>query len=134
VKERKPVWIEDRDVLVIHDRLLAAHGGASGLRDEGLLQSALARPRQHYAYAGSPDIVEMASLYAVGIVRNHPFVDGNKRAGFVVGVLFLELNGFSFVASEEDATQAVFGLAAGTLDEGAFTAWLRANSRRVGGK
>ena len=129
MKEREPAWIEDSDVLAIHDRLLAAHGGASGLRDEGLLQSALARPRQHYAYADSPDIVEMASLYAAGIVRNHPFVDGNKRAGFVVCVLFLELNGFSFVASEEDATQAVLGLAAGTLDETAFTAWLRSNSK-----
>lgn len=130
MKEREPVWIEGSEILAIHDRLLAAHGGASGLRDEGLLQSALARPRQHYAYADSPDIVEMASLYAAGIVRNHPFVNGNKRAGFVACVLFLELNGFSFVASEEDATQAVLGLAAGTLDEAAFTAWLSANSKR----
>lgn len=128
MKGREPIWIEDRDVLAIHDRLLAAHGGASGLRDEGLLQSALARPRQHYAYAGSPDMIEMAALYTAGIVRNHPFVDGNKRAGFVVGVLFLELNGFRFFASEEDATQAVLDLAAGTLDEAAFTAWLRSNS------
>jgi death-on-curing protein len=130
VKKREPTWIEERDVLAIHDRLLAAHGGALGLRDDGLLQSALARPRQHYAYADSPDIVEMAALYAAGIVRNHPFVDGNKRAGFVVGILFLELNGFSFTASEEDATQAVLSLAAGTLDEAAFTAWLQANSKR----
>lgn len=130
MKRKEPIWIEKRDALAIHDRLLAAHGGAPGLRDEALLQSALARPRQHYAYADSPDIIEMAALYTAGIVRNHPFVDGNKRAGFVSGVLFLELNGFSFFASEEDATQAVLDLAAGALDEGAYTAWLRANTKR----
>lgn len=131
MRRKEPVWIEARDVLVIHDRLLAAHGGAPGLRNEGLLQSALARPRQHHAYADSVDVVEMAALYTAGIVRNHPFVDGNKRAGFVVGVLCLELNGFSFIASEEDATQAVFSLAAGTIDETSYTAWLRANSTRA---
>jgi death-on-curing protein len=131
VKTKEPVWIEERDALAIPDRLLAAHGGARGLRDEGLLQSALARPRQHHAYADSTDVVEMAALYTAGIVRNHPFMDGNKRTGFVVGILFLELNGFSFKASEEDATQAVLSLAAGTLDEAAFTAWLRANSKRT---
>ncbi|MGA7382161.1 MAG: type II toxin-antitoxin system death-on-curing family toxin [Terriglobales bacterium] len=130
MKKKEPVWIDERDVLAIHDRLLAAHGGAPGLRDQGLLQSALARPRQHYAYADSPDIVEMAALYAAGIVRNHPFVDGNKRAGFVTGILFLELNGFEFQASEEDATQVVLDLAAGTLDEATYTAWLRANTKR----
>ena len=131
MRGREPVWIEERDVLAIHDRLLAAHGGASGLRDEGLLQSALARPLQHHAYADSPDVVEIAALYTSGLVRNHPFVDGNKRAGFVVGILFLELNGFRFIASEEDATQAVLSLASGTLDEAAYTAWLRANSKRT---
>ncbi len=130
VKRKELVWIEQRDVLAIHDQLLAAYGGRPGLRDEGLLQSALARPRQHHAYAQHSDVIEMAALYTAGIVRNHPFVDGNKRAGFVAGVLFLELNGFSFMASEEDATQAVFGLAGGTLDEAAYTAWLRANSKR----
>ncbi len=129
VKRRKPIWIEECDVLAIHDRLLAAHGGSPGLRDEGLLQSALARPLQYHAYAGKPDVIEMAMLYTAGIVRNHPFVDGNKRTGFVMGVLFLELNGFSFRASEEDATQAVFSLAGGTLDEAAYTAWLRANRK-----
>jgi death-on-curing protein len=133
VKTKEPLWIEERDVLAIHDRLVAVHGGAAGLRDRGLLQSALARPRQHHAYAASRDIVKMAALYTAGIVRNHPFVDGNKRTGFVVGILFLELHGFSFKASEEDATQAVLDLAAGTLDEGAFGAWLRANVRRKRG-
>lgn len=115
-------------MVAIHDRQLALHGGAAGVRDQGLLESALARPRQHYTYANSPDVVEMAALYTAGIVRNHPFIDGNKRTGFVVGVLFLELNGFDFKASEEDATQAVFGLAAGSLDESGYVAWLRENS------
>ena len=129
-KSKEPVWIETRDVLAIHDRLLAVHGGAVGLRDQGLLESGLGRPRQHHAYAASPDIAEMAALYTAGVVRNHPFVDGNKRTGFVVGVLFLELNGHRFTASEEDATQAVLGLAAGTIDEASFTRWLRADVSR----
>lgn len=99
------------------------------LRDAGALESALARPRQHYAY-GSPDLIELAALDTAGLVRNHPFVDGNKRTGFAVGIVFLELNGFDFKASEEDATQAVFALAAGTLDEDGYTAWLRDNIKR----
>jgi death on curing protein len=130
VKKKEPLWIEERDVLAIHDRLLALHGGAAGLRDRGLLESALARPRQHHAYAAKPDIVERAALYTAGIVRNHPFVDGNKRTGFVIGVLFLELDGFDFKASEEDATQAMLALAAGTLNETAYAVWLRANVKR----
>jgi death-on-curing protein len=130
VKKREPLWIEERDALAIHDRLLALHGGATGLRDRGLLESALARPRQHYAYADTSDAVEMAALYTAGIIRNHPFVDGNKRTGFVIGVLFLELHGFDFKASEADATQAILALASGTLDEAAYTAWLRENAGR----
>jgi death-on-curing protein len=130
VKKKEPRWIEERDALAIHDRLLALHGGATGLRDQALLESALARPRQHHAYASKPDIVEMAALYTAGIVRNHPFVDGNKRSGFVIGVLFLELHGFDFKATEEDTTQAVMALAAGTLDESGYAAWLRAHARR----
>jgi death-on-curing protein len=129
-KKKEPLWIEVRDVLAIHDRNLSAHGGGVGTRDPGLLESALARPRQHFAYAASPSVIEMAALYTAGIVRNHPFVDGNKRTGFVVGVLFLELNGFAFKASEADATQAVMGLAAGTLDEAGYVIWLRGNSKR----
>jgi death-on-curing protein len=130
MKEKEPLWIEERDVVAIHDKLLALHGGATGLRDRGPLDSALARPRQHHAYADSSDVVEMAALYTAGIVRNHPFVDGNKRTGFVIGVLFLELHGFDFKASEADATQAVMSLAAGTLDEAAYAAWMRENVKR----
>jgi death on curing protein len=130
VKKKEPLWIEERDALAIHDRLLALHGGATGLRDQGLLDSALARPRQHYSYAGISDIVALAGLYTACIVRNHPFVDGNKRTAFVLGVLFLELHGYQFRASEEDATQAVMALAAGTLDEASHVAWLRSNAKR----
>ena len=125
----EPVWIEARDALTLHGRLLALHGGAAGLRDEALLQSALARPQQLYAYGETRDIIDMATAYTAGIVRNHPFVDGNKRAGFVVGILFLELNGYRFTAREEDAAQAVRELAASTLDEAGYTCFLRANSK-----
>ena len=124
---REPLWIDKQDVLVLHDRLLALDGGSAGVRSVALLQSALARPQQLYAYGEAPNIIDMAAVYIAGIVRNHPFVDGNKRTGFVVGVLFLELNGRRFIANEEDAAQAILELAAGTLDEGAFTRWMRAN-------
>ena len=124
---KEPVWIDERDALTIHERLLALHGGGSGVRDEGLLKSALARPRQHLAYSGDTDIVAMGALYTAAIVGNHPFVDDNKRTGFVVGILVLELNGYRFTASEEDTARAVLALAAGTLDEGGFTAFLREN-------
>jgi death-on-curing protein len=120
------VWIDEQDVVVLHDRLLALDGGSAGARSVALLQSALARPKQLYAYGEAPDIIDMAAVYIAGIVRNH-LVDGNKRTGFVVGVLFLELNGCCFIANEEDAAQAILELAAGTLDEGAFTRWMRAN-------
>ncbi|WP_198683561.1 type II toxin-antitoxin system death-on-curing family toxin [Peristeroidobacter agariperforans] len=100
-----------------------------GVRDASLLQSALGRPLNHIAYASS-DIIELAAKYTAGIVPNHPFVDGNKRSGFVIGVLFLELNGYRFMASEEAAAQAILELAAGTVDEAGFCEFLRANARR----
>ncbi|MGC2209185.1 MAG: type II toxin-antitoxin system death-on-curing family toxin [Candidatus Korobacteraceae bacterium] len=131
---KEPVWIDEHDALALHDRLLALHGGAAGVRDDALLKSALARPQQHRAYGGSPDAVELAAIYTAGIVRNHPFVDGNKRTGFVVGILFLELNGYLFHASEEDAAQAVIALAAGKLDEGGYCNFLRVNVTRARNK
>jgi death-on-curing protein len=124
----EPVWIDAHDVLALHDRLLALHGGAPGMRDETLLLSALARPRQQFTYLERPSPVGMAARYTAGIVRNHPFVDGNKRTGFVVGILFLELNGRRLRASEEDAAQAVLSLAAGQLDEPAYAAFLELNT------
>jgi death-on-curing protein len=122
----EPIWIAQADVLMIHDLQLAEHGGATGLRDQGLLESALARPQQILAY-DDPDLFSLAAAYMAGIVRNHPFVDGNKRTGFVTGILFVELNECRFTASESDATQAVIALAAGQLGEEDFTAWLRDN-------
>jgi death-on-curing protein len=117
-------------VLAVHDRQLVEHGGGEGLRDEGLLQSALGRPLNHFAYE-STDIVELAAKYTTGIVQDHPFVDGNKRTGFVVGVLFLELNGYRFTASQEAAAQAIVELAAGTMNDEGFCEFLRANSKRT---
>jgi death on curing protein len=125
---KEPIWIDLRDALSLHDRLLALDGGAAGLRSQALLESALARPQHLYAYGDSPDVVDLAAAYAFGIVRNHPFIDGNKRTGFVIGVLFLELNGGEFTASEEDATEAVLLLAAAKLTESAFAKWMRANA------
>ncbi len=127
---REFVWIEERDALALHNRLLALDGGLPGVRDAGLLQSAFARPRQLHAYGDKPDVIDMAAAYTAGIIRNHPFIDGNKRTGFLVGVLFLELNGHDFTATEESAGQAILSLAAGTLDEPALAAWLRANAKR----
>ncbi|MBV9286809.1 MAG: type II toxin-antitoxin system death-on-curing family toxin [Hyphomicrobiales bacterium] len=116
------VWVEEREALAIHQRLLVLHGGAGGVRDEALLQSALARPRQAAAYADDPAIADLAALYTAGIVRNHPFIDGNKRTGFVLGVLFLELNGFIFNAAQEDAANAVLRVADGS--------WTKRRTRR----
>jgi death-on-curing protein len=126
----EPDWIADELVLAIHDRQLVEHGGAEGLRDEALLQSALGRPLNHFAYE-STDVLELGAKYTAGIVQNHPFVDGNKRTGFVVGVLFLELNGYRFASSEEAAAQAVLELAAGRIDEKGYCEFLRANSERM---
>ncbi len=128
---KEPIWIEERVALAIHGRLLAIEGGPGGVRDLGLLQSALARPQQLHAYSEGSDLIAMAVAYTVGIARNHPFVDGNKGTGFVVGTLFLELNGYRFTASEESAAQAVMALAAGSIDESAFGSWIRANAMRL---
>lgn len=126
----EPVWIDEQDALTIHNRLLVLHGGPSGVRDKTLLSSALGR--QHLAYSRQADIIRMAAAYTAGIVGNHPFVDGNKHTGFVIGILFLELNGYRFIAREEDAAQAVLSLAAGTLNEEEYGLFLRANSVREG--
>ena len=122
-------WIDERDALVLHEKLVILHGGSPGLRDAALLKSALACPLQHHAYRPEVDIVELGALYTASVVSNHPFVDGNKRTGFVVGILFLELNGYRFSASEETAAQAVIDLAAGKLNEAQHAAFLRASSK-----
>lgn len=127
---KAPVWVLDETVLALHEQLLALHGGATGLRDRGLLESALARPRNLVVYEKAT-VFALAASYAFGLVKNHPFVDGNKRIGFAVGVLFLELNGLRFEAEEADAAVQTLGLAAGAVKEAEYAAWLKANSRRV---
>ena len=117
-------WIDRRLLTLLHDESLAMHGGASGLRDEGLLDSALARPLNLASY-GQPDVSELAARYAFGLARNHPFVDGNKRAAFLAVGMFLGLNGHRLTASQAEATVAMFELAAGEWDEATLAAWLR---------
>lgn len=117
-------WISKRILLLLHDESLAEHGGLPGLRDEGLLDSALARAQNLSAY-GDPDLAAVAAAYAFGLVRNHPFADGNKRAAFLAVGLCLSLNGGRLTASPAQATAAVMSLAAGDLGEGEFAAWLR---------
>jgi len=122
------IWLSQQIVLAIHDEQIAEHGGAVGVRDAGLLESALARPLNRAGY-GDPDIAELAALYALGIIRNHPFVDGNKRTGFAALFMFLALNGGSFEPPEVDATMAILRLASGELSEDEFINWVRANTQ-----
>ena len=124
-----PLWIDEALAVAIHERLLVLHGGAAGLRDAGLLASALARAEQLNAYGDDVDLFDLAGAYAAGIVKNHPFIDGNKRTGFVICVLFLELNGLRFDATEEAAAEAVLALASGVLDAAAFTRFLRSHAK-----
>ena len=120
-------WVLDATVRALQEQLLAGFGGAAGIRDEGLLASALARPRNLQAH-GSASICQLAANHAFGLVRNHPFMDGNKRIGFATAVLFLELNGRAFEAGEVDAVLRTLALATGDLDEAGCASWLEANS------
>lgn len=128
---KAPVWVLPETVLALHDQLLAAFGGPPGIRDSGLLESAMARPVNLQAY-GKPSVFQLSASYAFGLVKNHPFVDGNKRIGFAVGVLFLELNGYRFEAAEAAAVVETLRLAASATSETAYGAWLEANSTRSG--
>ena len=119
-------WVEEAVVLAVHEEQLAEHGGAVGLRDIGLLQSALARPRNLAAY-GKPDIAALAAAYGYSIVRNHPFVDGNKRAAFTVTELFLMLNGYELLADDPSCVVTILRLAEGHLTEAEFADWIRTN-------
>jgi death-on-curing protein len=127
---KQPLWVARQTVDALHPVLLAEHGGAPGLRDEGLLESALARPRQIFAYSDC-DLLQLGAAYVAGIVKNHPFIDGNKRTGFMTGYVFLERNGLHFTASEAEAAQAVVELAAGTIDETGFALFLRDHVKRA---
>jgi death on curing protein len=127
---KQPEWILRDTVLALHEELLAEFGGLSGVRDEGSLASALARPENFFAY-GNPSIFDLAASYGFGLVKNHPFVDGNKRIGFTVAVLFLEINGCRFQAAEADAVVRTLALAAGKMSEAAYAEWLKANSKHI---
>jgi death-on-curing protein len=113
-------------LLLLHNESLSEHGGAPGLRDQGLLDSALARPMQIALYE-APDLAELASAYGVGLAKNHPFIDGNKRVAFLAVGLFLAINGFRLSASQVDATLTMLGVAAGDIDEAALALWIRAH-------
>ena len=129
-KKKLPKWVLRETVIALQERLLAEFGGAAGIRDAGLLESALARPENLFAYE-SPDLFALAGAYAFGLVRNHPFIDGNKRIGFATATLFLELNGLILTATEADAVIQTLALAAGAFDEAGYAAWLKKNCRKV---
>jgi death on curing protein len=120
-------WLLNGVVLALHDEQLADHGGSIGVRDAGLLASALARPQNQAAY-GDPSVFDLAAAYAFGIIRNHPFVDGNKRTGFLAAYVFLDLNGWELMALEDEAAAAVLALAAGEMQEAGFSEWLKTSS------
>jgi len=126
---REPVWVLREVVLLAHEQSLAQFGGSAGIRDEGLLDSALGKPQNLFAY-GKPGLFDLAASYCFGIVKNHPFIDGNKRAGFVVALTFPQINGWRLEASEVDATLRTLALAAGGMTETAYAEWLKANSKR----
>ncbi len=120
-------WLLDEVVIAIHDEQIAVHGGSLGIRDSGLLSSALAHPK-HKANYGDPSVFDLAAAYAYGIIRNHPFVDGNKRTGFLVAYVFLHINGWELRSREVEAVNAVLDLAAGEMDEPIFSEWLKNKS------
>jgi death-on-curing protein len=120
----EPLWMEASDAVIAHDLELAAHGGSAGVRDAGLLESALARPKNIWAYAEStPSLAVLAAAYAFGISSNHPFVDGNKRTALVISFAFLDVNGSEVTASQEDAFLTILGLAAGEITESELADW-----------
>lgn len=122
-----PIWVPEETVIAMHAVMLVEFGGSPGVRDEGLLDSALARARNLSSY-GDPTIFDLAAAYAYGIVRNHPFVDGNKRTGFMVAYTFLRLNGYQLRAEEVEAVAVIRDLAAGDIDEGVLARWIEASA------
>lgn len=121
------IWLTRQVALAIHDEQLAVHGGAPGVRDDGLLDSALARPLNRASY-GDPDVVELAALYAIAIARNHPFMDGNKRTAYVALETFLILNGCRLPVDDAVAVVAMLAMASGDMSDDEFTDWVRANT------
>jgi death-on-curing protein len=128
---QEPVWITKDMAIAMHDRQLAEHGGLAGIRDEGLLESALGKPKNVFYYSDTTvDITRMAASYAYGIATNHPFLDGNKRTALVVSRTFLVLNGWNLVASQEEKYRAIIALAAGEMDEDTLAQWFKDNSKK----
>jgi death on curing protein len=127
----EPKWLSELSVVLLHAESLAEHGGREGLRDAGLLQSALARARNLYLYEGVTEVERLAAAYGFGIARNHPFVDGNKRAAFLAIGLFLTRHGRSLDADKVDATRMMFAVASGDLKEDELAAWIRRHSSWV---
>ena len=127
---KEPYWLTREECLALHEMMLSQYGGSEGLRDENMLESALAKPRHLFA-CGEPTMSDLAASYVCGLVKNHPFIDGNKRTGFMLGAGFLERNGYEFHASEAEAVVRTLALAAGEMSEAEFAAWLQASSHQV---
>ena len=127
----EPIWLLDSVVNSIHKMLLAEHGGLSGIRDKGLLSSALAKPKQLYSYHSDASIYDLAAAYSLGIAKNHPFIDGNKRTAFTIAVVFLELNGISFDAPEAEAVIYFEGLASGSISDKELASWFSESSHKI---
>lgn len=130
---KEPVWLTREDALAAHEMMLSQHGGLAGVRDEGLLESDLSKHQNRFAY-GTPTMVELAASYAAGIILNHPFLDGNKRTGFLLAVGFLEVNGYEFFADEPTVVERTLALAAHAIAEKDYAVWLAKNSRTVGSR
>lgn len=124
-----PRWLAREECLALHAMMISQYGGLNGVRDEHLLESALAKPQNLFAY-GKPTLFELAASYTIGVVKNHPFLDGNKRTGFMLGAGFLEANGCQFTASEAEVVVRTLALAAGEMSEAEYAGWLSANSRK----
>ncbi len=129
---KEPIWISKEAALAMHDRQLAEHGGVAGVRDEGLLETALMKPQNVFLYSKTPvDFARLAASYAHGIAKNHPFLDGNKRTALVVARSFLLLNGYNLVASQEEKYKAIIALASGEWNEDQLAQWFADNTREV---
>ncbi len=127
----EPVWVRREALELLHSESIAEHGGADGLRDDNLFESALARPQNLMAYEGITDIPRLAACYAFGLAKNHAFVDGNKRVAFVAALLFLRLNGWRLVADQTQATLVMLSVASGAFTEIELSEWIRKNSKRI---
>lgn len=127
----EPIWVSEKLVITVHEMLLLEHGGLSGIRDKGLLKSALSKPQQLFSYKPEASLFDLATAYSFGLAKNHPFVDGNKRIAFTIAAVFLELNGYGFNAPEAEVVVFFEGLAAGKISEEALTTWFSDSSLKT---